>query len=184
MTCQTRIDQDMILKAWNYASAAHEGQRVPGTGFPYINHVGSVVMEAMGAVILNPAIENPGLLLVCAILHDILEDTEETCQDIEQLFGRAVADGVAALTKNTALPDKREQMKDSLLRILEQPKEIWMVKLCDRITNLQPPPADWSSEKIVAYRQEALRILESLGPADVYLERRLRMKIDAYGAGL
>ena len=184
MTCQRRMDQDTILKAWNYAAATHEGQRVPGTGYPYINHLGSVAMEAMAAVIENPAIENPGLLIVCAILHDILEDTAGTYEDIAQRFGRAVADGVAALTKNTALPDKAEQMKDSLLRILEQPKEIWMVKLCDRITNLQPPPPDWSPEKIGVYRQEAQLILETLGPADAMLERRLRMKIDGYGLGL
>lgn len=184
MTCQTRMDQDTIVKAWNYAAAAHEGQRVPGTGYPYINHLGSVAMEAMGSVIENPAIENPGLLIVCAILHDILEDTAGTYEDIAQRFGRAVADGVAALTKNTALPDKVEQMKDSLSRILEQPKEIWRVKLCDRITNLQPPPPDWSLEKIAAYRQEAQLILETLGPADAMLERRLRMKIDGYGSGL
>lgn len=181
---KTTTDQDMILNAWNYATAAHNGQRVPGTDFPYINHVGSVAMEAMSAVIHNPDMENPGLLIVCAILHDIIEDTEGTYEDITQRFGKAVADGVAALTKNTALPDKEAQMKDSITRILKQPKAVWMVKLCDRITNLQPPPSYWSAEKIAAYRDEAVFILESLGGANAYLEQRLRMKIEGYGLGL
>jgi (p)ppGpp synthase/HD superfamily hydrolase len=174
-------DQGNILNAWNYATVAHNGQCVPGTDYPYINHVGSVAMEAMAAVIQNPEMEDPELLILCAILHDIIEDTEGTYEDIEQRFGRSVADGVAALTKNTTLPGKESQMKDSIERIRKHPKEVWMVKLCDRITNLQAPPSYWSAEKIIAYRDEAVLILEFLGAADAYLGKRLRMKIDGYG---
>lgn len=42
---------------------------------------------------------------------------------------------------------KKLQMQDSLRRIKSQPREVWMVKMADRITNLQPPPGHWSEEK-------------------------------------
>ena len=71
-------------------------------------------------------------------------------------------------------------MTDSLRRILLQPREVWMVKLADRINNLQPPPSHWKDPKIAAYRAEAIQIVEALGPASPYLEGRLRAKIAAY----
>jgi len=71
---------------------------------------------------------------------------------LEDRFGKAVTDGVKALTKNESLPKDR-QMSDSLHRIKLQPSEIWAVKLADRITNLQPPPAYWSREKIPNYKK-------------------------------
>jgi len=45
--------QDNYIKAWNYASNAHNGQFVPGGNLPYINHVGLVAMETMTAVAYN-----------------------------------------------------------------------------------------------------------------------------------
>ena len=65
-------------------------------------------------------------------------------------FGKDVADGVLALTKNENLP-KEDRMRDSLERLLKQPKQVQIVKLADRITNLQAPPHYWTKEKIVNY---------------------------------
>jgi (p)ppGpp synthase/HD superfamily hydrolase len=55
-----------------------------------------------------------------------------------------------------------------------------MVKLCDRITNLQPPPKHWTAEKMASYRDEALIILGQLGEANLFLAERLKIKIDTY----
>ncbi|MEZ4637992.1 MAG: hypothetical protein R2856_24035 [Caldilineaceae bacterium] len=75
-------------------------------------------------------------------------------------------------------------MTDSLHRIQQQPHEVWLVKLADRIVNLQPPPPHWHAAKIAAYREEARTILAVLGPADAYLAQRLAEKIKIYGEGL
>jgi len=56
-------------------------------------------------------------------------------------------------------------MPDSLRRIQTQPPEVWVVKMADRITNLQPPPVSWSRDKIAAYRAQAGVILRELAPA-------------------
>ena len=71
-------------------------------------------------------------------------------------------------------------MRDSLARIRQEPREVWMVKLADRISNLMPPPAHWTKQKCAAYQEEARLILETLGEASPLLARRLGEKIEAY----
>jgi guanosine-3',5'-bis(diphosphate) 3'-pyrophosphohydrolase len=174
-------NQDLVLSAWNFASKVHKDQRVPGTEIAYINHIGTVAMEVMAAISEHPSgTDNPDLAVLCALLHDTIEDTNTSFETVAELFGDEVARGVLSLSKNNTLPTKKEQMADSLARIKAQPKEVWMVKLADRITNLQPPPAHWTKEKSKAYREEAKAILETLGPANLILAQRLQDKIENY----
>lgn len=81
--------------------------------------------------------------MLCAILHDTIEDTGCTYAQLSEVFAQRVADGVDALSKRSHL-DKAEAMSDSLNRIRSQPHAIWKVKLADRICNLQAPHHDWS----------------------------------------
>ena len=132
-------------------------------------------MEIIAA--LNVEKERDGNLAVqCAILHDTIEDTNITFEQIKSEFGEDVASGVLALTKDDSLP-KEVRMSDSLRRIKVQPQEVWMVKLADRITNLQPPPQHWNQEKIIRYREEAIVIYEALKEASPFLASRLADKI-------
>lgn len=98
---------------------------------------------------------------------------------LEAEFGRAIAAGVSALTKDASLP-KEAQMTECLERIRAQPPEIWMVKLADRISNLDVPPHHWSKEKCRAYRIEAQTILESLGGASAVLSARMEQRMLEY----
>ncbi|HOP30407.1 MAG TPA: HD domain-containing protein [Spirochaetota bacterium] len=174
-------NQDLYLKALRFAAEAHNGQKVPGTELPYIMHVVSVAMEVMAAICIE-GVEDPDLAVQCALLHDTIEDTEVTGHDITLIFGAEVAAGVKALTKESGLPGEM-RMKDSIYRILKMPREIAMVKLADRVTNLQPPPAHWDGKKIKHYRKEAVVILEHLGFASTHLAERLRFKLAGYGSG-
>ena len=134
-----------------------------------------------GDSIVNYVKDDEGVLNKIRIFH--AEDTvkvEGNQLEIEKEFGLEVAEGVLSLSKNEKLPTKKEQMLDSLARIRQQPQAVWMVKLCDRITNLQPPPERWSSEKISQYRDEARVILEQLGEANQFLADRLKKKIESY----
>lgn len=173
-------NQENYIKAWNYACSAHNGQFVPSTDIPYINHIGLVAMEAMAAITCSSTINAPDLLVLCALLHDTLEDAICTYDEIHKRFGPEVANGVLALSKNKKLTSKVRQMRDSINRIKKEPQEVWMVKLADRITNLQPPPEHWDAEKITNYRSEAVIILEELGCANSYLAERLKVKINNY----
>ena len=71
-------------------------------------------------------------------------------------------------------------LEDYLIRIKQQPREIWMVKMADRITNLQPPPEHWDDRMIERYRKGAELIYKELWPASAFLMERLRVKIDGY----
>lgn len=93
-----------------------------------------------------------------------------------------MAEGVAALTKNNSLLTKQEKMQDSLSRIKETFKEVAIVKLADRITNLQTPPHTWNLEKIENYKEEAKLIANDLKGLNAYLDQRIRSKIKEYAS--
>lgn len=176
-------DIDLAAKAWSVATAAHKGQKYAGPKegeqFEYLTHIGQVLMEVMQGLQHHPEADT-NLAINCAILHDTVEDSPVSITDIKTQFGDSVANGVAALTKNESLGDKKSQMLDSLERICSQPKEVWMVKMADRIANLSPPPHYWNSKKIEAYRKEAELIYENLHTASPCLANRLQEKIETY----
>lgn len=167
------------MKAYRFAAEAHRWQRVPGTHLPYIMHLSFAAMEILAAVAVEDF--DADLALQCALLHDTLEDTLVRYDKLQQEFGEAVAHGVSALTLDKKLP-KLNQMPECLDRIRRQPREIWRVKLADRITNLQPPPARWSKERIREYHAEAQVILAALKDASPFLADRLSVKVRDYAA--
>ena len=175
--------QDVFTKAWNFATKAHQGQTYGGSDqnqrVDYLNHIGSVAMEVIWALASNSHLDG-NLAIQCALLHDVIEDTKHVYEDLLEEFGKNVADGVSALTKNEALPTKQEQMADSLARIKKQPVEVWMVKMSDRITNLYAPPFYWANDKKIAYREEALVIYKELHESSDVLANRLSEKIESY----
>ncbi len=170
--------QESYIKAYRFAASAHQGQKFPGTEISYIMHLSFVSMEIIAALNVEQECEG-NLAIQCAILHDTLEDTDTTYEQIKTEFDEAVANGVLALTKDNSL-DKYEQMPDSLRRIKERSPEIWMVKLADRITNLQAPPHYWKQDKIARYREEGIQIYEALKDASPFLAVRLANKIENY----
>ena len=170
--------QENYVKAYRFAAEAHKEQKVLDTELPYLFHVTLVCMETIAALGQEDGMDG-NLAVQCALLHDVLEDTDATYEMLETAFGKKVADGVLALTKDETLP-KEEQMRDSLERILEESAEIGMVKLADRITNLMPPPSSWTREKKEAYQLEALEIHDTLQRSIKYLSQRLLEKMEAY----
>jgi (p)ppGpp synthase/HD superfamily hydrolase len=171
--------QDRYTFASRFAAFAHAGQQVPGSELPYLLHLAQVAMEVSAALRVETG-HDEDLAMQCALLHDTVEDTAITYEEVVATFGRAVADGVLALTKDEQLP-KDEQMPDSLRRISEQPHAVWLVKLADRIVNMQKPPKHWAADKVASYKVEARTILDALGAASPMLAARLDEKIVAYG---
>lgn len=172
------FSRDLYMRAWHFAATRHLGQKMNGSELPYVTHLGAVAMEVLATLAIE-RFDAPDLAVACALLHDTVEDTSTTADDITREFGEAVARGVVALSKDDALPKDR-QMADSLARIRTQPREVWLVKLADRTVNMEPPPAQWSPEKRRTYRQQASEILEQLGEASPTLAARLRDKIARY----
>jgi (p)ppGpp synthase/HD superfamily hydrolase len=170
---------DLYQKAWKFTAEAHNGQKVPGTDLPYIVHISNVTMEVL-ATLNKESFNYPDLAMQCALLHDTLEDTSTTEEEIRNNFGAQVLEGVKSLTKDESFPSKSLKMNDSLKRIIQQPREIWIVKMGDRVTDLQPPPKHWSKDKVNDYREESELIYHTLKEASPYLSERLLIKIEHY----
>ena len=71
-------------------------------------------------------------------------------------------------------------MADCLRRIQAAPREVALVKLADRITNLEPPPANWDADKRRRYLAEAEVIVTALAPSSPFLASRIRAKMAEY----
>ncbi|WP_426103418.1 HD domain-containing protein [Massilia sp. TSP1-1-2] len=178
-------DIDTYARAWEYVTLKHMGQTYGGRSadqqIPYINHLASVAAEVAWGI-GGEAGWDAGLAIQCALLHDVIEDTNATFDDVRDRFGIAVARGVQALSKDAQLGTSALRMQDTLRRIQLEPKEVWAVKLADRIANLYHPPFYWNADKVAQYKIEARTILDALGSASPRLAARLADKIAAYGA--
>ncbi len=171
------MDLNCYENALFFAYDAHSNQLMSfPKNAPYILHCVGVANIALTA---SSKVEDLNINLVAqvALLHDILEDTNVTYEELSKKFGSEVADGVLALTKNKELRS-REAMIDSINRIKKQSKEIAIVKLADRTFNLRCFVPKWSDEKKVAYVEEAKIILKELGYASSYLSNKLQERID------
>lgn len=172
--------QDTYQKTIRYAAEKHAElqQTLPDSIIPYAVHLSNVAMEILVAASYTKDFDTKFAIQV-ALLHDILEDTHVTVEELEKEFGIDVATSVLALTKRDILP-KEDQMSDCISRIKQCKKEVWAVKQADRITNLQPPPSHWNKLKKAGYLLEANYILKELHGANEYLENRLARKIVEY----
>ncbi|MDR2125093.1 MAG: HD domain-containing protein [Desulfovibrio sp.] len=165
--------------AWIYATYKHRHQLYPGSDkIPYMAHISAAVLTLIPALVENMHYDEVNAIC-CAVLHDTIEDTDATKEQIEELFGTTIAEGVSALSKNKSLKGE-SAILDSLERIKMQPKEVWLVKLADRIANLQTPPNHWSKEKCHAYAREGELILQALGSASPILAQKLEAQINVW----
>jgi len=150
-----------LLEAAQFAAERHSGQRRKGASAePYINHLIEVAHLVAGA--LSAPDTN---LLIAALLHDVVEDTPVTRQELAAAFGADVATLVAEVTDDKSLPKQTRKQ----LQIDNAPKKsrrAQVIKLADKISNLRAilvsPPADWSEHRKREYVEWARRVVEAL----------------------
>ncbi|MDA0327147.1 MAG: HD domain-containing protein [Bacteroidetes bacterium] len=173
--------QSTYQKAMKFAAEAHAQQKLPGSTANYLLHISNVVMEIIMAHHHEPTFDLEFAIQVGA-LHDVLEDVEEITEKVLlKNFSNEVVETVKTLTKDDQIKDKELKLLDSLERIASSKfKEASIVKLADRITNLQPPPPHWSPEKCEAYAEQAKVILSKFGDSHIYLSTRLENQINFY----
>ena len=173
------MTQDLYQEAMKFAGEKHSEQKVPGTNANYLLHISNVAMEVLMAYSMDKNFDID-FAIQTAILHDTIEDTSADFEEIKNKFGEALAKAVQALTKDEKLQSKQERMRDSLNRINKLQKEVGLVKIADRITNLQTPPSHWTKDKIAKYCEEAKLISSTLSDKNRYLNKRLDSKIAEY----
>ncbi len=132
---KSKEDKKLVRKAFNVAVDAHKDMRRK-SGEPYIYHPLSVATIAAGEIGLGTT------SVVCALLHDVVEDTEFTIEDIQGLFGDKVASIIDGLTKIQGIFDQRttsmqaENFKKILLTLSDDVRVI-LIKLADRLHNMR-----------------------------------------------
>lgn len=159
----------LFVKACQFASDKHKLQkRKNKLGTPYINHpleVANFISE-VGRI-------NYPIPLVAAVLHDTVEDTDATLEEIERLFGSDIAKIVAEVTDDKSLPKverKRLQLEHS--KIISYPAKL--VKMADKISNLKDTvldPPNWSVETQLGYAVWSKSIIDNMSGTNANLEK-------------
>jgi guanosine-3',5'-bis(diphosphate) 3'-pyrophosphohydrolase len=155
---ESRADLREVVRAYHYARAMHEGQ-VRRSGEPYITHPVAVATE-LASLGLGTA------TLLAALLHDVVEDTPASLDDIREGFGEEVArlvDGVTKLDR-IQVESKQEQQAETLRKMvvaMARDIRVLVVKLADRLHNMETIAA-MPREKQKRIAQETLDIYAPL----------------------
>jgi guanosine-3',5'-bis(diphosphate) 3'-pyrophosphohydrolase len=163
--------QGIVLKAAEFAALKHRDQRrKDANASPYINHPISLarILHEEGDVI-DP------LVLAAALLHDTIEDTDTTYQELRGQFGSKIADMVEEVS-DVGWLKKRSRKRLQIAKALQLSHGARLVKLADKIANLRDvigsPPADWSLERKREYFDWTKEIVDRIRGTNARLERR------------
>lgn len=134
LTDDKQYDLSKIITAYEFAAKAHEGQ-TRSSGQPYIIHP-----LAVSYILLELGMDTD--TICAAMLHDVVEDTGVTLDEIKKRFGQDVAMLVDGVTKLTKIPtfDKEEQQAENVRKMLlamSQDIRVMIIKLCDRLHNMR-----------------------------------------------
>lgn len=167
MTTQSELAT--LLKAATFASEKHRMQRrKDADASPYINHPLALanILCAEGGI-------TDVKVLVAALLHDTIEDTATTPEELDREFGAEIASIVGEVTDDKALP-KEERKRLQIAKAGSRSVGAKLVKLADKISNLRDiaatPPVDWTIERRTEYFTWARQVVEALRGTNSGLE--------------
>ena len=174
------MDNDVVKlsQAADYAARQHSAQRRKGErAEPYVNHLTEV------AAMLAEATDGADPVLVKGgLLHDTLEDTDATYEDLVARFGPEVAALVAEVTDDKSLPkDVRKRLQ--IEKTPSKSRRAKLLKIADKTSNLQSlihsPPAGWTEERLRDYVVWAADVVRSCRGLNAKLEARFDAAYDA-----
>ncbi len=165
LTNDRQYDLSKIVTAYKFAEKAHEGQ-FRSSGQPYIIHP-----LAVSFILLDLGMDTD--TICAAMLHDVVEDTDTTLDDVKKRFGQDVAMLVDGVTKLTKMPmfDKEQQQAENVRKMLlamSQDIRVMIIKLCDRLHNM----------RTLCYRPEFKQRNKALETMNIYapIAHRLGIK--------
>jgi (p)ppGpp synthase/HD superfamily hydrolase len=158
-----------ILAAARFAAEKHAQQKRKGAlGEPYMNHLVEVA-----ELIAASSNELDAELVMAGFLHDTIEDTSVTYQELENHFGRDVADLVAEVTDDKSLPkEMRKQLQVETAH--KKSGRAQTLKLADKIANLRSilksPPTGWNLERKQQYFEWARQVIAGIQRPNPFLK--------------
>jgi len=160
-----------ILAAVRFAADRHRNQRrKDAAATPYVNHPVCVAETLVNV----GGVEDPQV--ICAgLLHDTIEDTETTPEELAQAFGSTVRDIVLEVSDDKSLP-KAVRKQEQIRHAASASVAARQVKLADKICNLQDildhPPSDWSDERKQEYFEWARAVVDEVRGINPALEAK------------
>lgn len=159
----------LLLKATQFAADKHRNQRrKDAEASPYINHPIS-----LANVLANEGGVTDPVVLCAALLHDTIEDTNTTAEELKAIFGEAITGVVMEVTDDKSL-DKPVRKQLQIEHARHASPQAKLVKLADKICNLRDiaatPPADWSPERKAEYFDWAKAVIEGVRGVHPVLE--------------
>lgn len=171
-------DLALVMRAAKFAADAHRHQRrADKEKSPYIGHP-----LALADILTNEGGVTDVSVIVAALLHDVVEDTETSIAEIHAQFGVEVAGIVAEVSDDKALePAERKRLQ--VVKAPSKSDQAKLVKLADKTANLRDiasaPPAHWSMDRRHQYFDWAREVVQGLRGVNPALERAFD---DAYAA--
>lgn len=167
-----------LSQAYYFAAEKHKNQRRKGEDAePYINHPAHVAHILAAA---NADID----VVIAGILHDTVEDTETSYDELVEVFGQKIADIVMEVSDDKNLP-KQERKKLQITKMAKKSAEAKKVKLADKISNLEAmsksPPAGWAYDRKKEYFEWARSVINNGRGTCEILEKRFD---DVYQEGI
>jgi (p)ppGpp synthase/HD superfamily hydrolase len=159
----------LISQAADFAAQRHVGIRRKGKAQePYINHLAEV------ALLLADATNGEDATLVAAgWLHDTIEDTQTSREELEREFGVEVATIVAECTDDKSLP-KAERKRRQIADAASKSDRARMLKIADKTSNVRSllvsPPDDWERERLIDYLDWATKVVDQCRGLNAKLE--------------
>jgi len=159
-----------LLQAIAFAADKHRDQRrKDANASPYINHP-----IALANVLANEGGIDDEAVLVAAILHDTIEDTDTSADELRRLFGKRITGIVLEVTDDKAL-QKAERKRLQIEHAPHISRRAKLVKLADKICNLRDiihsPPTKWPLKRRQAYFDWAKAVVDGLRGVHPVLEK-------------
>ena len=171
--------QDLI-RAVNFACIKHTNQRrLNAAKTPYINHPVGVmnILCNEGGVTDIPT-------LIGAALHDTVEDTDTTLEELKEEFGEEVVGLVGEVTDDKTLP-KAERKRLQIVNAPHASYKAKLIKLGDKLYNLrdlsQEIPAGWTEDRVAEYRVWASQVCSGLVGTNKDMEKLLKDELCLHG---
>ena len=170
------MSNQLILKAAHFAAQKHrDPRRKDEDASPYINHPISVaeIISEIGNI------EDPEVL-AAALLHDTIEDTETTIDELIDNFGQRVCSLVEEVSDDKTLP--KQTRKDLQIQHAPQLSEgAVLIKLGDKISNVtditNTPPTNWDSNRRLEYFDWAEKVIDNCPKVNKKLENYFKDRI-------
>lgn len=169
MSASPHTQIGLFIRAVHFAADKHRDQRrKDAKASPYINHP-----IALAQVLSEEAGINDIDVLCAAILHDTIEDTHTTVDELREHFGHRITDIVLEVTDDKSM-SKEQRKKLQIEHASHKSPEARLVKLADKICNLRDilasPPSDWSPERKQEYFEWAAKVIDGLRGSNAQLE--------------